>query len=129
MKEENISDSEIRVIGGSPSQPKHLFPRRTVAVTMAVLAAIGLVAWLIWPKAEQDPEPEQIGVFEHQAATQPHPLNEWLTGLDTLTVCATATRDITVNDIPLRIYVPLNSTPHLEVGYGVLFREIGRAHV
>lgn len=119
MKEENISDSEIRVIGGSPSQPKQPFPWRTVAVTMVVLVVIGLVAWLLWPKAEQDPEPEQIGVFEHQAATQPHPLNEWLTGLDTLTVCATATRDITVNDIPLHIYVPLNSSPHLEVGYGV----------
>lgn len=119
MMKEDITDSEIRVIGGGSSQPETPWPWRTVAVIAAVLTAIGLV-WLLWPKAEQDPEPEQIGVFEQaSAAVQPHPLREWLTSLDTLTVCATATRDITINDILLRVYVPLHSTPHLEVGYAV----------
>jgi len=119
MMKEDITDSEIRVIGGGSSQPETPWPWRTVAVIAAVLTAIGLV-WLLWPKAEQDPEPEQIGVFEQASATvQPHPLSGWLTSLDTLTVCATATRDITINDILLRVYVPLHSTPHLEVGYAV----------
>ena len=38
MKEENISDSEIRVIGGNNRQPKPTFPWRVVTVCVAVTA-------------------------------------------------------------------------------------------
>ena len=119
---EDISDSEIRVIGGEsaqPSQPEQPFPWRAVAIAAAVVV-IGLVAWLVWPKPIGDNEPMETGVFEQEmVVTQAHPLSEWLAAMDTVSMCATATRDITINDIPLRVYLPLNSTPHLEVGYGV----------
>lgn len=118
MKEEYISDSEIRVIGGNKPQPKAPFPWRLVALIIALVAVIGLVTWLLWPKSEQ--EPSEPGIFEQETVIeQPHPLRDWLISLDTINSCATATRDITINDIPLRVYAPLNSTPHLEVGYGI----------
>ena len=118
MKEENISDSEIRVIGGNNPQPKTSFPWRLVALIIALVAAIGLATWLLWPKSEI--EQDEPGVFEQETVIeQPHPLRDWLISLDTINACATATRDITINDIPLRVYAPLNSSPHLEVGYGI----------
>lgn len=118
MKEENISDSEIRVIGSNNQPPKTPFPWRLVALIIALVAAIGLVTWVLWPKS--DSEPDEPGVFEQETVIeQPHPLRDWLISLDTINACATATRDITINDIPLRVYAPLNSTPHLEVGYGI----------
>ena len=118
IKEENISDSEIRVIGSNKPQPKTPFPWRLVALIIALVAVIGLVTWLLWPKS--DNEPDEPGVFEQETVVeQPHPLRDWLISLDTINACATATRDITINDIPLRVYAPLNSTPHLEVGYEI----------
>lgn len=116
MNEENISDSEIRIVGGG-TNTKQPFPWRWVIAGVAAAALLaGLIVWLCRPAQEQ----EGVGVFEPVTSiTQPHPLREWLTGLDSIAVCGTATRDITVNDIPLLVYVPLNSTPHLEVGYRV----------
>ena len=121
MKEENISDSEIRVIGGGNQQPKKPFPWRLVGLIVAAVAVVGLVVWLAWPKDAQ--ESDETGVFEQETVVeQPHPLRGWLAALDTISACGTATKDETINDIPLRVYVPLNSTPHLEVGYGVTDR-------
>jgi hypothetical protein len=37
--------------------------------------------------------------------------------LDSITDICVVTKDTTVNDIPMRLYVPLNMTPRLEVGY------------
>lgn len=119
MKEENISDSEIRVIGGGKMQSKPSSPWRWIGLVVAVVAMISLVVWFLWPKAGQ--EPEEPGVFDPGIVVeQPHPLRDWLGSLDSLDLCATATKDVMVNDIHLRAYVPLNSTPHLEVGYGVV---------
>ncbi len=125
IREENISDSEIRVIGGSNLQPTPTFPWRVVAVSLAVIAAVVAVVCLLWPKVPEQ-LPEQ-GIFEPETSLtapenvpQAHPLQGWLASLDTVTAVGTITKDTTVNDIPLRIYVPLNSTPRLEIGYGAL---------
>lgn len=125
MKEENISDSEIRVIGRAASQVKPSSPWRVVAIVVAVTAVIALLVWLLWPKASEQ-LPEQ-GIFDPETSLsasaggiQPHPLQAWFASLDSIAAVGTVTKDTTVNDIPLRIYVPLNSTPHLEVGYNVL---------
>lgn len=118
MKEENISDNEIRVIGGAARQPKKPFPWLLVAISVAAAIAIGVIVWLHQP--QESVKPDQPSVFEpEQPAAQPHPLQEWLSSLDSITAVGTATTDLTVNDIPLRVYVPLNSTPHLEVGYTI----------
>jgi hypothetical protein len=56
-------------------------------------------------------EPNQTNI------SQPHPLRIWIHSLKNIQTVGTATKDTTVNDIPMRIYVPLNCTPRLEVGY------------
>ena len=118
MKEEYISDSEIRVIGGNKPQPKTPFPWRLVALIIALIAVIGLGTWLLCSNSEIGSD--EPGIFEQETIIeQPHPLRDWLISLDTISACATATHDITINDIPLRVYAPLNTTPHLEVGYGI----------
>ena len=117
MNLENISDTEIRVIGGESRPPKKPFPWRLFAVIAGVIAVLGIVWWL-WPSAPE--QPDGPGVFEQeQPAVQPHPLREWFGSMDSVTAVGTVTTDLTVNDIPLRVYVPLNSTPHLEVGYTI----------
>lgn len=120
MKEENISDSEIRIIGSEHQQPSTGFHWQFILVALLLLAAGGIAAWLLWPTEQSDTF--ESGVFEQEnTLVQPeHPIQGWLKSLDTIAACATATRDITINDIPLRIYVPLHSTPHLEVGFDVL---------
>ena len=120
MKEENISDSEIRIVGSNEPQPGRPVRRWPFVLIVAAVAVIGVATWLLWPQSA--PETEDPGVFEQEAVVpreQPHPLRDWLGSLDTVASCATATHDITVNDIPLRVYAPLNSTPHLEVGYEI----------
>lgn len=118
MREENISDSEIRVIGGSQKPPKTPFPWRLFAIIVAVVAVIGIVVWWQWP--EDTVEPGEPGIFEQEKPmVQPHPLVDWFEAIDTITAVGTVTTDLTVNDIPLRVYAPLNSTPHLEVGYKI----------
>ena len=118
-KEEYISDSEIRVIGGAAPQPKKAFPWWVAVLSMGLAAPAIILLWLSRPMNTQ--APGEPGLFEQATpAEQPHPLRAWLSETDTLTACATATRDITINDIPLRVYAPLNSTPHLEVGYDIV---------
>jgi hypothetical protein len=114
--QENISDTEIRVIGGSPTPPKPRYGWRIAVMIIVVAALVGALVWWLLPTANEPVEP---GVFEPEQQEQPHPLREWMSGLDTIRAVGTVTRDVTINDIPLRVYVPLNSTPHLETGYGV----------
>ncbi len=118
MKEENISDSEIRIIGGDQKKPKTLFTWSLYAVIVAMVAVIGIVVWWQWP--EDTVEPDEPSIFEQELTiSQPHPLIDWFVSLDTITSVGTVTTDLTINDIPLRVYAPLNSTPHLEVGYSI----------
>lgn len=121
MKEENISDSEIRVIG-TQQPPKRPFPWRwVIPVVVAFIALIGgILTWQLSASIGAAMSGDEPGVFE-QEQTEPvsHPLQVWIESLDTIATACTATTDLTVNDIPLRIYVPLHSTPHLEIGYGI----------
>ncbi len=115
---EDINDNEIRIIGGAKQPPKTNFHWWLIAAIAAVLALIALIVW--WQLPEDTSVPLEQGVFEpEQPVAQPHPLADWFTATDTLTSVGTVTYDITVNDIPLCVYLPLNSTPHLEIGYSV----------
>ena len=120
INNENISDSEIRVIGVDSRQSKPANRRLWVIVAVATVATVlALVLWLaLWLERRTMVE-DGTSAFEQQPVVQSHPLREWIAGIDSLTAVGTLTRDLTVNDIPLRVYAPLNSTPHLEVGYGV----------
>ncbi len=67
--------------------------------------------------------PSLVPFIQEKPTPQPHPLREWLEQSEhqslTNTACRSYTeiKDTLVDTIPLRIYLPLNATPHLEVGY------------
>lgn len=109
----DIQDTEIRIIGGS--QPPQRNKKGWWLLAGIVAIVLLLIIILCLPsKSEQ----EEIGVFEQPATiVNPHPLRDWLQSLDTIQQVATVIKDTVVNDIPMRIYVPLNTTPRLEVGY------------
>lgn len=109
----DIQDTEIRIIGGS--QPPQRNKKGWCLLAGIVAIVLLLIIILCLPsKSEQ----EEIGVFEQPATiVNPHPLRDWLQSLDTIQQVATVIKDTVVNDIPMRIYVPLNTTPRLEVGY------------
>lgn len=118
MREENISDSEIRIVGSSQKPTQKSFPWGWVVVGVVLVACLAILLW--WQYSKTNAEPESIGVFEQeQPVVQTYPLTEWFASVDSITAVGTVTTDITINDIPLRVYLPLNSVPHLEVGYGV----------
>lgn len=118
MREENISDSEIRIVGSSQKPTQKPFPWGWVVVGVVLVACLAILLW--WQYSKTNAEQESIGVFEQeQPVVQTYPLAEWFASVDSITAVGTVTTDITINDIPLRVYLPLNSVPHLEVGYGV----------
>lgn len=118
MREENISDSEIRIVGSSQKPTQKPFPWGWVVVGVVLVVCLGVILWGQYSKTNA--EQESIGVFEQeQPVVQTYPLTEWFASVDSITAVGTVTTDITINDIPLRVYLPLNSVPHLEVGYGV----------
>jgi hypothetical protein len=118
MREENISDSEIRIVGSSQKPTQKPFPWGWVVVGVVLVVCLGVILW--WQYSKTNAEQESIGVFEQeQPVVQTYPLTEWFASVDSITAVGTVTTDITINDIPLRVYLPLNSVPHLEVGYGV----------
>lgn len=118
MREENISDSEIRIVGSSQKPTQKPFPWGWVVVGVVLVVCLAILLW--WQYSKTNAEQESIGVFEQeQPVVQTYPLTEWFASVESITAVGTVTTDITINDIPLRVYLPLNSVPHLEVGYGV----------
>lgn len=109
----DIQDTEIRVIGSASSkEPKR---KGLLALIISVLVAIVLAVVLLFSLREEEVE---VGVFEQAVqVAAPHPLRGWIGGLDSITEKCLVTKDTVVNDIPMRLYVPLNMTPRLEVGY------------
>ena len=108
----DIQDTEIRVLGDSSPAPK----RKWGWIILIAALAIGVVASIIAFSCARSQEEE--GIFEKSAQRViPHPLRGWMQSLDSITDGCGITKDTTINDIPMRLYVPLNMTPRLEVGY------------
>ena len=112
----DIQDTEIRIIGDSAPAPRK---RYGWLVLVGVLLIIVASTTLLWNARSNNVAEE--GVFE-QATRQavPHPLRAWLGSLDSISTPCVMTKDTIVNDIPMRLYVPLNTTPRLEVGYACI---------
>ncbi len=111
----DIGDNEIRVIGnGGNRKPK----RRTVwavALTVVLLAiVVVLLFWLSRGKAVEE-ETEQ-GFFEPEVEAAQNPRQRLGNEVDSLAKGSTEIVDTTVNDIPLRIYIPHNAEMSLQVG-------------
>ena len=109
----DIQDTEIRIIGNSAPTPRKQYGWMVV-VGMLLAMVVGMILFLTLRKKHAAEE----GIFEQTAIiTVPHPLRGWLNSLDSISTQCVVTKDTTVNDIPMRLYVPLNTTPRLEVGY------------
>lgn len=109
----DIQDTEIRIIGDSAPAPRK---RYGWLVLIGVLLAMAVGMVLLFTLRTNHSAEE--GIFEQSIQQSvPHPLRGWLGSLDSISTQCVVTKDTTVNDIPMRLYVPLNVTPRLEVGY------------
>lgn len=107
-KFDEIRDDELRVIGRTDPKPKKW--HRVVIVLVAVLAVVaGSVVWIGKPDADAGVAPvtperpaESVEFLGNYSDTTGRAYAEHLT--------------MTVNDIPLDIYIPHNARPTLEVG-------------
>lgn len=139
IKELNeITDFEIRVIGSQPSnmmaeesvpapeRPEPKPPRAKWIWLIFILLLIGIALWYsisyrLNTDIEEKTFPPEESFFEPVEETVlPHPLQEWIASLETVEKRGTAVKDTIINDIPLRIFVPKNAAPKLEVGYDCL---------
>ena len=108
----DIQDTEIRVLGDFSPTPK----RTWGWIILAGALVIGVVASIVAITHTRSQNEE--GVFEKSVRHAiPYPLRGWIQSMDSITDICVMTKDTTVNDIPMRLYVPLNMTPRLEVGY------------
>ena len=109
----DIQDTEIRIIGDSAPAPRK---RYGWLLLIGVLLAIAVGMVLLFTLRTNHSAEE--GIFEQSIQQSvPHPLRGWLGSLDSISTPCVITMDTIVNDIPMRLYVPLNVTPRLEVGY------------
>lgn len=114
----DILDTEIRIIGDSipaPQKPK----RRTWLIATIIIGLIASIIVLCLIIIKHSKNRNEVGIFEQTPVhnTNPHPLRAWITSLDSISTIGVVTKDTIVNDIPLRLYVPLNCSPRLEIGY------------
>lgn len=109
----DIQDTEIRIIGDSAPAPRKRYGwLLLIGVLLAIVVGIILFFTLRTNHSAEE------GIFEQSIQQSvPHPLHGWLGSLDSISTPCVITKDTTVNDIPMRLYVPLNVTPRLEVGY------------
>lgn len=109
----DIQDTEIRIIGDSAPAPRKRYGwLLLIGVLLAIVVGIILFFTLRTNHSAEE------GIFEQSIQQSvPHPLRGWLSSLDSISTQCVVTKDTTVNDIPMRLYVPLNITPRLEVGY------------
>lgn len=120
---DDISDDEIRIIGDS-GDTRNL--KRMVLIALVALAVVGGILALVFaggnkensvPEVEEVPVPiygeevvpvEEVGVVDdtHFSRLRVSPTERGFTEL----------RDTTINDVPLRIYIPHNAECTLHVG-------------
>ncbi len=120
---DDINDNEIRIIG-QKKKKKRLMSASLQVLVIAVVFLVLVVAILLYLYKNKTVHPE-YGVFEPASNAQfnPHPLCKWIADADTVTTPGTYIKDTVVNDIPIKIYLPLNAKPTLEIGQKCLTDE------
>lgn len=107
---DEIQDDELRVIGRPSGTEDIGKPRKWLWIGMAAAVVAAVAAAVIWsrrPGPGNDP-----GVFEPSAVSI-EPLGNYT---DTTGKAYTEHLELTINDIPLNIYIPHNARPSLSVG-------------
>ena len=115
MKEKDIRDDEIRVIG---EDDKAKFNGWKWLLLLLAGIVIGLVVWALLPQKHEDPkeDPEQ-GVFEPgNDSVEPTIVKLPLAKAEETGKGFIEMMDTTINDIPMRLYLPHQVTMSLHVG-------------
>lgn len=128
MMNDDILDTQIRVIGGESPAGGNTPGGKNRKVLYALIAVLVLVVLLLLilflahkPESEVLQE-EEPGVFETEVVEQPqpHPLESWIGREAAADARGVALKDTVVNDIPMQVLLPVGAKAHLAVGYGCL---------
>lgn len=115
MKDINeIRDDEIRVIGEEkPPKPQGW---KWLLLLLAVII-VGIIIWQVWPSKQTSPveEPEQ-GVFEPTIEVEETKTKTPLAKAEETGKGFIEIADTTINDIPMRLYLPHSVSMSLHVG-------------
>ena len=114
---DEIQDDELRVIGRPSGSEDTRKPRKWLWIVMAVVIVAAVVAaTIIWsrkPSPGNDPV-----VFDSSIKEKIEPLGNYA---DTTGKAYTEHLELTINDIPLDIYIPHNAKPSLAIGTPDIF--------
>lgn len=119
MKEvKDISDNEIRVIGDDGDQGKKFLGWKWLLLLLAGFV-IGIVVWLVLP-SRQNPsvvEPSEPGYFDPvPQVTDQSAVKQPLARAEEIGRGFIETADTTINDIPMRLYIPHRMSFSLQLG-------------
>ena len=114
---DEIQDDELRVIGRPSGSEGIRKPRKWLWIVMAVaIVAAVVAATIIWsrkPSPGNDPV-----VFDSSIKEKIEPLGNYA---DTTGKAYTEHLELTINDIPLDVYIPHNAKPSLAIGTPDIF--------
>ena len=121
---DDIQDDELRVIGRPSGSKDTRKPREWLWIVMAVVIVAAVAAAILWSRK---PDPgNDPGVFDPSTVVEPtdvrkekvEPLGNYA---DTTSKAYTEHLKLTINDIPLDIYIPHNAKPSLSIGTPDMF--------
>lgn len=121
---DEIQDDELRIIGRHSDSKDTRKPQKWFWVLMAVLIVAAVAVAVVLPRK---PSPgNDPGVFDPSTVVEPtdaikekvEPLGNYT---DTTSKAYTEHLKLTINDIPLDIYIPHNATPSLSIGTPDIF--------
>lgn len=115
---EDINDNEIRLIGGEENTTNGRRKNPLKWILSAVVTLLLILCVIYFANRNNNNSNDDTGIFEWSYGKDNlvSPLHPWLQSFDNSKVSACAIKDTVVNDIPIRIYLPLNATPALEIG-------------
>lgn len=116
---DDISDDEIRIIGNSEATSSI---KRKIIIAIAALAVVGIAILLFChPSPKAEPKDETIiPIYGHDMEVEVPDEEDMLhlarLGVTDMERGFTELRDTSINDVPLRIYIPHNAELTLHVG-------------
>lgn len=112
-----IQDDELRVIGRPSGSEDTRKPRKWLWIVMAVAIVAAVVAATIICSRKPGPGNDPV-VFDSSIKEKIEPLGNYA---DTTGKAYTEHLELTINDIPLDIYIPHNAKPSLAIGTPDIF--------
>ena len=114
---DEIQDDELRVIGRPSGSEDTRKPRKWLWIVMAVAIVAAVVAATIICSRKPGPGNDPV-VFDSSIKEKIEPLGNYA---DTTGKAYTDHLELTINDIPLDIYIPHNAKPSLAIGTPDIF--------